>query len=75
MISSPKSGTKSTKDENPETPKTNVMKLTSGKENVCFLFTLNFELQYEIFKYIFVRELFLWESLLFVNSRFFVLLH
>ncbi|XP_027903967.1 uncharacterized protein LOC114163817 [Vigna unguiculata] len=33
MLSSPKSGTKSTKDENPETPKTTVMKLTSGKEN------------------------------------------
>jgi len=46
MLSSPKSGTKSTKDENPETPKTTVMKLTSGKENVCFLFTQNFELQY-----------------------------
>ncbi|XP_047167670.1 sister chromatid cohesion protein PDS5 homolog C-like [Vigna umbellata] len=33
MISSSKSGTKSTKDENSETPKTTVMKLTSGKEN------------------------------------------
>ncbi|XP_052731639.1 uncharacterized protein LOC108331102 isoform X2 [Vigna angularis] len=33
MISSSKSGTKSTKDENSETPKTTAMKLTSGKEN------------------------------------------
>ena len=44
MVSSPRSGTKSTKNENSEdTPKTNVKrKRSSGKENVCILFTLNF---------------------------------
>jgi len=44
MVSSPRSGTKSTKDESSEeTPKANVKrKLTSGKENVCILFCMNF---------------------------------
>ena len=44
MVSSPRSGTKSTKNENSEdTPKTNVKrKRSSGKENARILFSLNF---------------------------------